>query len=779
MKKVSYVVALIAILIINTIYVSAGDYRGDLVLEYDGQFIQYKSRLVDVFIDDQEVKTGDMPAVIIDSRTLVPVREVFESEQIGANVQWNGATQEVYISYLDQFIVLKIDSTLAYVNGVKKELDVPAKLVRDGSKQYSKTMIPLRFVAEQMGYDVQWDQTNFIANLYSAEYLAEENPVDEDPVTVDPVDENETGDGDETPTLAALSHDLMIKNQLEFMPKGDWVEPDGNGLSVTTSLKTNPKSYTATESEAIAQTKNEIVTDIENIEADFVEIYNLKFYYDETTPEKVTFEVSADGPISGIITDIENNTTMELYILKATLDMNTTEFEYDDHPFVDSLAIIEYTGAQTGNRNCVIRFQLNDIGNIFNVRMNETRQKIYIDAVMHQVNGINIGQNSTGDYIDIKGVETDQITAYRPNSNRISFDIDRVNTMINKNYLNVNGQFIENVLLSQKDNVTTNITVDLMDSPQYEIVYPGGNKTRIQFTEKLTKGVGFTTGEESVIRLDGLGALVPDINDLVGVDDYWNETFIVTIPGNHIDTIGTDKVEINSEGIDDVQFKYDGKGNTVMTIKNNKIQGVEAGVYGDDLVFQVKDPQDVYDRIITVDPGHGGYKPGAVASGVYEKDINLDVSLKLKDLLDVDGNIKTYWVRTDDSHVSLADRAILANSSQSDLFLSIHANSYWQLRTGTESLYMDRETNNGYSNYDFAKIMYDTFVQGTKFIAKKMAERPDLYVLKYTEMPAVLLEMGYMSYSGDRALLLDEDHQYVMAEAIYDGIKKVFTDMGK
>ncbi len=772
-KKISFTLALVAILMINNVFVFAGDYDSDLVFSYDGGFHQYKSRIVDVYINDQLVETGDMPGVIIDGRTLVPVREVFEHEAIGAEVNWNGSTHEVYISYMDQFIVLQINSSTAYVNDEKKELDVPAKLIRDASKESSKTMLPLRFVAEQMGYEVQWDEVNFAVKLYSKDHTDDE----EGQENQETGNEDNVSQEDQVATLVS-GHDLIIKDKLENMPKGEWIVQDSDGLSTSTSLQSNPLVYIGSELETIPRTQNTIMTDIESTTSDSVEIYNLLFHYDEAMPEKVTFEVAADGPISGIITSLEGN-VMELYVLKATLDMKTREFTYDDHPFLDSLEITEYTGSETGNRNCVIRFTLNDTGNIFNIRMNENRQKIFIDAVMNQIDAITVGQNSTGDYVDLRGVETDQLHAYRSDAKTLSFDIDRVNTMISKTYTEVGGEFIEGVSLSQKDVTTANLTLNLKDSSQYRLEYPGNNVTRIQLTGRLPLGFSYTIGENSAIALKDVGENITDINLLTGIDSYKDKIFEVTIPGNQLSLVGSQQVEVNNEGIDDVTFELDSKGDTRMTIKTNKIQGVEASIFGGDLIFEAKDPQDVYDRILTLDPGHGGYKPGANAAGHYEKDVVLDVSLKLKNLLDQDLKIKTYYVRTDDSHVELKDRADLANNSQSDLFISLHCNSYWATRTGVETLYMNRPTNNGYSNLDFAELIHNTYVDNTAFVSKRLSERDDLYVLKYTKMPAVLLELGYLSYSGDRAILLDESQQEIMAQAIYDGINKAFEAIGK
>ena len=92
-----------------------------------------------------------MPPVIIDDRTLVPVREVFEA--LNGTVAWDNNTRTVTVTMNGNTIILTINSTTALINNVSKELDVPAKIIND------KTMVPVRFISENGGLEVNWEDT--------------------------------------------------------------------------------------------------------------------------------------------------------------------------------------------------------------------------------------------------------------------------------------------------------------------------------------------------------------------------------------------------------------------------------------------------------------------------------------------------------------------------------------------------------------------------------------------------------------------------------------------
>ena len=103
---------------------------------------------VNLYVDMNLIHT-DTPPTIVEGRTLVPVRAIFEA--IGATVEWDGATSTATGVRGDTTVIIQIDNTTAYVNGEARTLDVPAQLIN------GRTMVPARFISEAMGCDVTWD----------------------------------------------------------------------------------------------------------------------------------------------------------------------------------------------------------------------------------------------------------------------------------------------------------------------------------------------------------------------------------------------------------------------------------------------------------------------------------------------------------------------------------------------------------------------------------------------------------------------------------------------
>ena len=170
-------------------------------------------------------------------------------------------------------------------------------------------------------------------------------------------------------------------------------------------------------------------------------------------------------------------------------------------------------------------------------------------------------------------------------------------------------------------------------------------------------------------------------------------------------------------------------------------------------------------KIVIIDPGHGGRQSGAVSiSGKYEKDFNLAVGLKVQALLQKHEDIQTMITRQDDTELSLQQRVEMAELNQADLFISIHGNKFTTPDpNGIETLYSRIESKT------LADMLHTHLMQvtGLKDRGVKMAS---LHVTRETSMPAVLLELGFMSNPTDEALMLTEDYQERCAEAIVDGI---------
>lgn len=168
--------------------------------------------------------------------------------------------------------------------------------------------------------------------------------------------------------------------------------------------------------------------------------------------------------------------------------------------------------------------------------------------------------------------------------------------------------------------------------------------------------------------------------------------------------------------------------------------------------------------LVVMDAGHGGSNPGAVYSGRREKDDALALTLAVGQILEQNG-VEVYYTRTSDIYESPYQKAQEGNSVGADYFVSIHRNSspYPNQYTGIETLVYNRYG-------EAARLAYNinSQLEQVGFVNQGVNERPNLVVLNSTEMPAVLLEVGFINTDEDNEIF-DERFQEI-AQAIADGI---------
>lgn len=190
--------------------------------------------------------------------------------------------------------------------------------------------------------------------------------------------------------------------------------------------------------------------------------------------------------------------------------------------------------------------------------------------------------------------------------------------------------------------------------------------------------------------------------------------------------------------------------------RKQKYEGIEKGSKG----------------LVIVDAGHGGFDGGAEDNGVVEKDINLAVSYKLRDELEMRG-YSVFLTRPDDEFVGLTQRASLANGLDNPLCLvSIHQNSVdgYDSICGIEAWTYDRHgcTELGDAICECASKTTGAPNRGTSY-------RTNLVVTSKTIMPAVIIECGYISNEKEANNLNSPDYQEKISIGIADGVEK-FTE---
>lgn len=169
---------------------------------------------------------------------------------------------------------------------------------------------------------------------------------------------------------------------------------------------------------------------------------------------------------------------------------------------------------------------------------------------------------------------------------------------------------------------------------------------------------------------------------------------------------------------------------------------------------------------IFIDPGHGGSDPGALSSDrtLRESDVNLTMAFKLKEKLERQG-FDVKMSRYDDTYISLESRSQMANQWGASLFVSLHQNSYNATVGGIETLYYK----DGRDSYNFAVPVQNRMIQATG-MANRGVKDQSIYVLRTTNMPAILTESGFISNPTEAAKMRTPEYVDTITTSILNGI---------
>jgi len=214
-------------------------------------------------------------------------------------------------------------------------------------------------------------------------------------------------------------------------------------------------------------------------------------------------------------------------------------------------------------------------------------------------------------------------------------------------------------------------------------------------------------------------------------------------------------------------------------------------------------------KLIVLDPGHGGHDPGATgAGGLQEKEVVLDVTKRLARILEAEGGVRISLSRTGDYFVPLKERTSFANGQRADLFVSIHANAHRvSASEGVETYFLSSEATDNEAravaafengvialephkpkedilksilwdmaqsqfqeeSSHLAEILQDSLAQSLN-LQNRGVKQAAFYVLGGAAMPAVLVEVGFVTNPREERRLMDEAHRERVARALAAGL---------
>lgn len=189
----------------------------------------------------------------------------------------------------------------------------------------------------------------------------------------------------------------------------------------------------------------------------------------------------------------------------------------------------------------------------------------------------------------------------------------------------------------------------------------------------------------------------------------------------------------------------------------------------------------VKNKIITIDPGHGGSDSGAVGpNGYTEKEGTFAISQKVASILNQSG-AKVVMTRDSDVDVygpnasarnELQARVDVGNNANSDIFVSIHCNAFVNpAANGTQTFYYG----SSYQGQRLAQSIQEKMIEANG-LRDRGISTCNFYVVKHSYMPAVLIETAFITNYDEEALLSDDEWQTTMAKAIAEGINEYFSN---
>ena len=182
---------------------------------------------------------------------------------------------------------------------------------------------------------------------------------------------------------------------------------------------------------------------------------------------------------------------------------------------------------------------------------------------------------------------------------------------------------------------------------------------------------------------------------------------------------------------------------------------------------------DLRNKVIVIDPGHGGHDPGAVGPrGLKESEVNLDIALKLYEILTQNTRAKVYLTRDKDIFIPLHERSKMAKDLGADIFLSVHINAdETGLQTGIET-YAHYSTSP--DSWALAWYIQDSLLKELR-LADRGLKADNFHVIRETaDLKSILLEIGFISNSREEIFLTDPNNRRRAAEAIYHGILEYY-----
>lgn len=640
-------------------------------LFYNGKHHAYAAKEVKIEIDGKAMVPKDMPAVIIDGRTMLPMRQI--AQELGCEVNWNEAAKQIYVMRGSDIIVFTVDSKTGYENGKEFTMDVPATIVND------RTMLPVRALADALHLNIKWDDPNRIVSIQSG--------------------------------------DTVVKDEPKAPESGQTTTGTLTGIQ-TPSVKDADQTFTIQADGPMGRYEKTFVDDQKIV---------LDFY-------------GAKSSLPGEIT--KTNSDIVTGIRTATHENNGDSF---------TRVVFDLSGKKD-----------------YEVTQSADKKNITISFGKTTVDKISAVHSQNKDIITIGGTGSfGASVAMTADPQKIIVTIPNCQSNLSDKINTDELQYVLDGKVDTSKGNTVELVLAVEDLVQYS--YREENQNLIlEIYPTTLKNMRYDKNA-NVLYLDKKDKI--DTGSVKFEDHYLDGYFDVTLPGDYESDYGYGTYDVKGTVAENIEVSTKG-GNTTFRFKQNRISAYEVTDEGDSYAIRVKNPKEVYDKVLLLDAGHGGKDPGTSGNGMQEKNLNLTIAQKIAQKLQGSG-IKVYMTRDSDVYPENSTRAKTANDI-ADLMVSIHMNSGPETANGTETLYQVHANDNGarLTSKQLAEILQGKVVSATGNTNRGAKLWTDVLILNRTTVPAVIVEVIFITNTGDALKISNPAYQDQVAQAIADGIQE-------
>lgn len=700
----------------------AAQAASSIKIRYNGKTYKNKSKKMNVKYNSKKVSNSSYKALIIKKSYMAPYDDIFK-KGVKATCKYSKNKKTLTISKNNVTIQMKIGSKTAYVNKKKVKLPAAPLSVRYVSKKKTKILVPLNYVAKALHLGYQ--KSGSTITLKSPLVLSYDN----------------------TTNYYTGVQGTLYYNHTNYK------------LKTMPVIKIGSNMYMPAE---------EVLSDILNLDYD----------YNGSTGKIVISNEDTDIEITGQVNSNQVTVNGKKTTINAPIKVIKNVSSKTNVVCVPASGILKQLN-YTRSWNKAGKYYSVQSKNYFIWEKElSSAQKDSTDMnYIHEMKASYSEQNGTGSInFTLTGSVADimKTLTVKRNSNIITVTMPKSTYLLGKNQFSNFGEIINKLDVTSSNEGTVTVTLTCGNVADYSYIIQNNSlELNVLYTYRSSSG-NVTNYSLSIPKPDKIGIAQVSNEDL-----YASKKFKIIIQGDYVDFYKKNPVIINNNSVKSVTVTKSGN-NTVITVNTSSLRGYKIYEQGNNFVVSIGAPKDIYKSIVVLDAGHGGYDPGAQNKGTNEKDLTFKILYTLmKDYFSQNApDIKVYWTRTNDSYITLANRAAFAKSVGADAFISLHMNSASSSSAnGTEVYYSVSNNGKGFggiTSQKMANLFKNKLVSdlGMKSRGTKSAA---YYVLKHNTVPSILIELGFISGNSDYSRLTNTTFQKKAAKSIYDGIVSMFA----